>query len=513
MRDVVVVGGGHNGLVAACYLARAGLDVLVVEQSDRLGGGSRTDELIPGHLFNTHSAAHNLVQASGVLDDLRLAEVGLRYVEMDPFSVSVGLDGSIIRFSRSVEQTVASIAEVAPEDADRYGSWMDDALPLADLFGAGLRRGDLQRWPRAAGAAVRALRRNGGPLGLAALLAQPYGRLLRERFTTEAVRGPVAAFAAHASASPTATGSALFALWQAFYHRVGQWHAVGGSQALTDALARRLAAEGGTAVTGARVTAIRRDGDAVRAVELADGTRIATRAVVTAVEPRLALLDLLDPPLTGTVADQLRATHRGNAVQLLVLLSVDRLPPYPGARPGDHAGLQSFVPGLDPLADGFAQAEARRLPDDPVPTYLFTPSALDPGLAPAGRHTVYLACPCAPAEVRGGWAAVEESFADRMVDTVEARAPGFRDSVRDRVVRTPEDMAAELAWAGAHPMHLDVGLDQLGPLRPTRALAGHRTPVPGLFVSGAGTAPVGGISGAPGRDAARALLRSLHRRR
>ena len=86
---------------------------------------------------------------------------------------------------------------------------------------------------------------------------------------------------------------------------------------------------------------------------------------------------------------------------------------------------------------------------------------------------MYLACPCAPAEVRGGWAAVGESFADRMVDTVEARAPGFRDSVRDRVVRTPEDMAAELAWPGAHPMHLDVGLDQLGPLRPTRALAGH----------------------------------------
>ena len=122
MRDVVVVGGGHNGLVAACYLARAGLDVLVVEQSDRLGGGSRTDELVPGHRFDTHSAAHNLVQASGVLEDLRLAELGLRYVEMDPFSVSVGLDGSIIRFSRSVERTVASIAEVAPEDADRYGA-------------------------------------------------------------------------------------------------------------------------------------------------------------------------------------------------------------------------------------------------------------------------------------------------------------------------------------------------------------------------------------------------------
>jgi phytoene dehydrogenase-like protein len=146
-----------------------------------------------------------------------------------------------------------------------------------------------------------------------------------------------------------------------------------------------------------------------------------------------------------------------------------------------------------------------------VATYAFTPSALDPTLAPAGRHTVYLACPCAPAQLREGWAGHREAFADRMIDTVEERAPGFRSSIVDRVIRTPADMAAELRWPGAHPMHLDVSLDQLGPLRPTRALAGHRTPVAGLFISGAGTAPVGGVSGVPGRAAARAVLRSFAR--
>jgi phytoene dehydrogenase-like protein len=514
MRDVAVIGGGHNGLVAACYLARAGLDVVVLEQSDRLGGGTRTEELVPGYRFDTHSVAHNLIQAGDLITDLALEEVGLRYVEMDPFSVAVRRDGAIVRFHRSIERTVESIAETSPADADRYRAWMRDAVPLVRVLSAGLGgsgRGAWRRMPGLALDAGRALRRNGGPLGIAELLASPYRSMLIERLATDRVRGPVAAFAAHASASPAAPGSALFALWQAFYHQVGQWHALGGSQALADALARRLRSYGGETLTGAPVERILRRGDTVSGVALADGSTVTARCVVAAVDPRTALLELLDPPLSGPVADRLRATHRGNAVQSLVLLAVDRLPAYPGAQPGDHAGLQSFVDGLDPLVDGFAQAEAGRLPDDPLPTYAFTPSALDPTLAPAGRHTVYLACPCAPARLRGGWAGHREAFADRMIDTIEERAPGFRSSILDRVIRTPEDMAAQLRWPGAHPMHLDISLDQLGPLRPTHALATHRTPVAGLFTSGAGTAPVGGVSGAPGRAAARAVLRSLAR--
>lgn len=475
MPDVVVVGGGHNGLVAACYLSRAGRDVLVVEQSDRLGGGSRTEELLPGYRFDTHSVAHNLIQATGIVEELRLAEAGLRYVAMDPFSVAVFPGGGIIRFYRSVPRTVASIRQVAPDDADRYAAWMEQAMPVAALAALALRAGGsgASGWrhaPAGAGALARSLARNGGPGGLARLLISPYGRVLTERLGSDLVRAPVAAFAAHGSAAPDQPGTALFALWQAFYHQVGQWHAAGGSQALTDALARRLASSGGCWRTGAAVTAISRDSAWVTGVVLESGETITARTVVTAIDLRIALLGLLDPPLTGPPAAALAGAHRGNVVQMLVLIAARQLPPYPGARPADYRGLQSYVDSLASLSGAFAQAEAGRLPRDPVPAYAFIPSAYDPVLGPPGQHTVYLACPAAPARLEGGWGPAKEAFADRLIAAVEARAPGFADSITGRVIRTPQDMTRELRWPGAHPMHLDMTLDQIGPFRSSSCL-------------------------------------------
>ncbi|MGH3857738.1 MAG: phytoene desaturase family protein, partial [Pseudonocardiaceae bacterium] len=407
---VLVVGGGHNGLVAGCYLARSGAQVLVLEQADRLGGGCRTDELVAGYRFNTHSAAHNIINATDIVADLRLRAAGLEYREMDPFSVAVFADGTTVRFHRDVEATVASIAELDPAEAMRYRAWMRDTMPVVTLMRSALEAGAgwprrLRQLPRRAGAVVPALARNGGPLGLARLLVSPYARVLTERLGSDLVRAPVSAFAAHASAAPQAPGSAVFALWQAFYHQVGQWHAVGGSQGLVDALAHRLSSYGGSWRTGAPVARITRAGDQVRGVVLESGEHLSADAVLTTLNPRTALLELLDPPLDGPEADRLRGAHRGNVVQMLVLLATTALPAYPGGRPGDHHGLQSYVDTLDTLSAGFAQAQAGWLPENPVPTYAFTPSALDDTIAPASHHTVYLACPSVPYRLRCGWAA------------------------------------------------------------------------------------------------------------
>lgn len=508
----LVVGAGHNGLVAACYLARAGIDVTVLEQADAPGGGARTEETVPGYRFDTHSVAHNLINMTDIATELSLEGAGLQYVEMDPFAVSVSEEGPIIRFWRDVDRTVESIRAVAPDQAEGYRRFVTDAWPIVELAVAGVNAG--ASWRREVAMLVDrvrplavALRRHGGVAGLARTLTMPYGALLGRYLSDDRVSAPIGAFAAHGSAAPDDFGTAFSALWQAVYHHHGQWHAVGGAQALTDALVARLRSFGGRVRTAAPVARIVCDGGQVRGVRLEDGQSIPARVVVSAIDPRVALLELADPPLGGRVGADLAASHHGNAVQMLIHVATDRLPPYRGGRPEDHHGLQSFVDSLGSLSKGFAAAKDRRLPEDPVPTYAFTTSAIDPGLAPDGHHTVYLACPTAPAEVRGGWEAHKEAFAERMVDTVERRAPGFRASIQGLSIRTPERMAAELRWPGAHPMYLDLSLDQLARLRPTPALGDHTTPVRGLFVTGAGTAPIGGVAGTPGRAAAEAVLR------
>ena len=483
----------------------------MLEAADEVGGGSRTDETIPDHRFDTHAAAHNLINMTRIPAELDLAGAGLDYLPMDPFATGVFEDGRTVRFFRDVERTVASIAEHSRADADAYRALVHRATPLVRAAVTGLDSGpDPAGLGRAlagkAWSAVQAVRRAGGPAGLARDLVTPYGSLLQTALPSELTRAPVASFASHSSAGPHAAGGSFYVFWQAAYHLFGQWHPRGGSQALADALVRRLEGFGGEVRTGSPVRRIDARGGRVRGVELEDGTRLDADAVVTAVDVQTALLGLLDPPLSGRDGTELAAAHRGNAVQLVVHLATDRLPPYPGARDGDWNGLQSHVGTVEQLRRGFLAAEARRLPDPPA-TYCFTPSAYDDSLAPAGRHTVYLACPSAPFDVAGGWETQAEAFADAMVDQVERVAPGFRASVRARHVRTPTAAAQELRWPGAHPMHLDISLDQLAFLRPTRRLAGHTVPgVAGLFTCGASTAPVGGIAGSSGKAAARALL-------
>lgn len=501
---VVVVGAGHNGLVAACYLAKAGRHVVVVEQLDRPGGGSRTEETIPGYRFDLHSAAHNIINMTDIPAELELAGAGLDYQEMDPFSVAIHEDGRRVRFFRSVEATVDSIAETSPSEAVAYRRFIDKSLPIVRTVLPSIRgETSAKMLPAQVANVVRALRRQ--PLQTARDAMSPYDSLLRRWLSSDLTRGPVAAFAAHAGVGPTVPGGALFAFWQAAYHLFGQWHGRGGAQNLTDALVVRLGSLGGELRCSAPVERIEAPGGRVRAVVLEGGERIDAAAVITAINPQIALLELLDPPLEGDAGADLAAARRSNVVQALVHVATDRLPAYPNSRAGDWNGLQSYVDRLADLTHAWTQSEAGRLPD-PLPLYAFTPSALDDSLAPDGHHTVYLACPAAPSKVAGGWGAQRDDFVEACLDTMESRAPGFRSTIRGVSTWTPDEMEEVERWPGGHPMHLDIALDQLGPFRPTKRLGGWRTPIEGLYISGAGTNPSGGISGTPGRQAARALL-------
>lgn len=507
---ILIVGGGHNGLVCACYLARAGLDVVVLEQRAVAGGAVHTEERLPGYRFDTCAVAHNMLNMTDIVQDLDLARHGLRYREMDPFTIAPQPNGPPLRFFRSLDRTRQDLAQrCSPAEADRYARFVHQAGPLLDLALPAIQAGGHGaggRLLRAARAGARALRQR-GPLGLTSLLLAPYGRVLAEAFATEPLRAPLAALAAHATVGPTTPGGAFYVLWQAAYHRFGMWHAHGGSGSLAAALVRCLAAQGGALRTEARVTRVLLNGQRAVGVELADGERLAADAVVAALNPQTALLDLIGVDhLPSDLAATVRALHRGNAVQFVVHAALDRLPPYPGAEAGDWAGMQSLATSVDQMARAFAQAEAGEIPDDP-PLYAFTPSAMDPALAPPGKHTLYLACPAYPGRLSDGrsWDDLAHREGERLLNHLTELTPRLAGAIGDFAVWHPLAMERALGLVGGHPMHLDLALDQLGPLRPSPALR-RREALPGLFLTGAGTSPTGGVAGTPGRMAARAVL-------
>ncbi|HEV2124232.1 MAG TPA: NAD(P)/FAD-dependent oxidoreductase, partial [Chloroflexota bacterium] len=499
--DVIVIGAGHNGLACACYLARAGARVLVLEMAEHVGGATHTAETVPeapGHRFDTCSVVHNLIQMTSIQDELRLRDVGLEYVETDPFVTTFLPDGRSLRFYRSVERTCTEIAQFSGEDADAYARFLRWADPIVELSLASFRRSEDRRsmvreWSRQVGLLARTLTRR-HPRTLASDLAGAYGPLLEATFRSEAARLGLVALAAHGTLGPQTPGAAFFVLFQAAYHRYGNWHARGGSGALATALRRRLEAWGGEVRTAARVERILTGAQGgVESVQLAEGERIAAKRVVAAINPQTALLSLLgEHHLPREMARRLQARHRSNAVQFVVHAALNRLPPWTDA-PGDvWHGMQWMAESLDQVKHNFLEAEAGHAPAQPA-VYIYTSSAIDSAVAPPEGHSAYIACPSYPARFADGstWQARGRHEAARLLETVEARAPGFQASIKGVSWRHAADWEREIGLLGGHPMHLDITQDQVGPLRPLPELASHRTPVRGLYVSGAGTFPTG----------------------
>jgi phytoene dehydrogenase-like protein len=520
--DVVVVGSGHNGLVAACYLARAGLSVEVVESDDVLGGAVSTVERWPGVRVDRGSSAHVIIRQSGIVEELDLAAHGLRYVDCDPWAFAPaprpgdpGPDGRPLVLSVDLDATCASIeAACGPADAAAYREfvavWAPRSRAVATAFGrrpspAGLIR---SLWPM--GAPSRERPRTPGA-ELAVDFLGSGDALLDRWFTSERLKAALAWFGAQSGPPMSEPGTAAMVGWAALLHDVPPGHPVGGSGGLTAALRRRLESDGGRVALGDGAVALLTEDDGaggVRAagVQTASGRRVRAGAVLAAchigVTRRLAgaaappALAAADPPL-------------GNGFGLVVRALTDAPPAYPGV-PGEQAlgGLQLLCTDRAELAAAHGDWAAGRLPRVPVPLAMCF-SATDATLAPAGQHVVTVWGQWYPYTLSDGadWDDLAEAEGRRLVDAVDRYAPGFAASVQRLYVQTPLELERELGLPRGNVMHVEMGLASMFGFRPTPALSGYTVPgLRGLYLAGASTHPGGGVSGNSGRTSARVLL-------
>ncbi len=509
--DVAVVGAGHNALVAACYLAGAGLEVEVLERDTVVGGAVSTVERFPGHRVDRGSSLHVMVRHTGIVEELGLGECGLRYLDADPWAYAPGPDpGSPgLVFATDLDRTCDSIAVACgPADAAAYRALIADFTPacrrILDVLAGPPTPGRIARKVATLGRA-----RGGGETSRWFL--QPADHLLDATFRSERLKAALAWLAAQSGPPPHEPGTVGHLSWIALMHLRAPGRPVGGSGELSRALAERLTRSGGRLHLGDAASAVTVSAGRVTGVRTASGRTVSARAVLSGAHV-LETLDLL--AAAGVEPPGVRPRIRvGDGIGVAVRLATSTLPAYAGAPADAGHGMQLLVTDRAELRAAYADYLAARPPARPAVLAL-TPTVQDPSLAPPGRHTVTLWAQWHRYDLAGpGWDEVRTATGEAAIARVDAFSPGFAAGVVDTHVQTPLDLERELGLRRGNVMHVEMALDAMFALRPVPELSGYRGPLPGLYLTGASTHPGGGVFGASGRSAAKVLLRDLKRAR
>lgn len=516
--DIAVIGGGHNGLVCACYLARAGLSVVVLERRHIVGGAVCTeDDLIPGYRIDVGSSAHIMIHLTPVVAELELEKFGLEYIECDPFAFAPLAAGEgAIYFWRDVEKTCESIARVSPRDADSYRRFVREWGALNEgVFEAFLRPPTMMNLGRHM--IFRRTKNETNPAEMVRKLMTSYGALVRETFEHEGLRAALCWLAAQSGPPPQEAATGDFLGWHSMIHKSGVKRPRGGSGALTQALARCLEHHGGEVRLSASVARIEVADNSATGIILNGGERIRARRIVSNAHVRTTLLDLVGAEnLPGDLAKRVGDVRIGNGFGMIVRCAVSELPNYSaapsnGAAAADcHQGLQLLCPSLQYLDHAYADY-LRGRPSERPAALAMTFSAVDPTLAPAGRHTLFIWGQYFPYELADGlsWDDIAEREADKLIDVVTEFAPNVRASVLDRFIQTPLDLERRLGLLRGNVMHVEMSFDQMFMFRPLPELSSYRTPIRNLYLTGASTHPGGGVFAASGRNTAHVILAEL----
>jgi phytoene dehydrogenase-like protein len=529
--DIIIIGGGHNGLVAACYLAKAGWKTLILERREIVGGGAVTEEIHPGFRCSTlaHSTAPFFAQ---ITKDLGLTSDRLELITPSTRMLALAPNGKSICIHNDTAQTICEIEKVSAKDAKSYPAFEQSFSRIGKMLAPLLTMtppviehpspaelwnlGKLGRSFRGLGKkdAYRLLR--WGPMAVADLAA--------EWFETEALRATIAArgiFGMFAGPWSAATSTGL--LWQAAMDGSAlspSSFVRGGMGALTEALARAALSAGAEIRTAADVERIEISEEKASRAILKTGEEISARAVLSNVDPRTTFLKLVDPAdLDPNFLLKIR-NYRAIGVSAKINLALSGLPSFTGLDANDMettsaklSGRIHIGPDIDYLERAF---DAAKYGDySPAPYMDITiPSLLDPALTPAGAHVMSVYVQYAPYTLRNGdWNSRREDFGDTVVNALSDYAPNLKELILARQVITPLDLEEIYGLSGGHIHHGEQSLDQFFTFRPVIGWAQYRTPIKGLYLCGAGTHPGGGVTGGPGANAAREMIKDLKARR
>jgi len=518
--DVAIIGAGHNGLVCAAYLAKAGKKVIVLERRSVIGGAVCTQtDLIPGYRIDVGSSVHIMVHLTPILDDLELCtRFGLEYIEMDPWAYYpvLGSDKGIT-FYRDVEKTCDSLAQFSTKDAQTYRKFVEHWGELnkgvfetflqpptpGRIFWTMLKRNLTNLKSRKLWSSLDTVRQ----------LMAPYGQVVHDMFENEHVRTALIWLSAQSGPGPQEVASGDMFGWNAMIHYGGAKRAKGGSGSLSTALGKCLEAHGGVLRTQFEVSSLKLTGNDWL-IESGEES-IQAKKVVSACHVQTLFGKLLQggPEELKTRVGKLRV---GNGFGMIVRHAVEELPVYGSpetqkSKPQAleyHSAMQLLCPSEQYLNSSFRDFSFGLPPREPS-VVAMTFSAIDPTLAPEGKHTLFTWGQYHPYDLSNGekWDDIEEREADKLYELVCRYAPNMRGKMIDRFIQTPLQIERMHGLLKANVMHLEMSIDQMFFFRPLPELAAYKTPMKGLYLTGASTHPGGGVFGASGYNTARVVLK------